>query len=49
MSTSKSAFRTDLVFGAIGICALISVTLFMLIGLIARVVMPWYYAARRTK
>lgn len=49
MSTSKSAFRTDLVFGAIAICALISVTLFMLIGLIARLVMPWYYAARRTK
>jgi len=47
MSESKSAFRTDLVFGAIGICALVSVTLFMLIAVLARVVMPWYYAARR--
>ena len=49
MSTSKSSFRTDLVFGAIAISALISVSLFMLIGLIARLVMPWYYAARRRK
>ena len=48
MSESKSAFRTDLVFGAIGICALVSVTLFMLIAVLARVVMPWYYAARRS-
>ncbi len=45
MSQSKSSFRTDLVFGAIGICALISVVLFMLIAVAARVVMPWYYAA----
>jgi ABC-type nitrate/sulfonate/bicarbonate transport system permease component len=50
MSTSKSSFRTDLVFGAIAISALISVSLFMLIGLLARVVMPWYYAeGRRSK
>lgn len=47
MSEAKSAFRTDLVFGAIGICALVSITLFMLIAVAARVVMPWYYAARR--
>lgn len=49
MSESKSAFRTDLVFGAIGICALVSITLFTLIAIAARVVMPWYYAARRGK
>ncbi|MEZ5078592.1 MAG: ABC transporter permease [Solirubrobacterales bacterium] len=48
MSTSKSAFRTDLVFGAITISALISVTLFLLIGVISRFVMPWYYASRRS-
>jgi ABC-type nitrate/sulfonate/bicarbonate transport system permease component len=48
MSESKSAFRTDLVFGAIGICALISILLFLLISVLARVVMPWYYGARRS-
>ncbi len=47
MSQSKSSFRTDLVFGAIGICALISIALFALIALISRFVMPWHYAARR--
>lgn len=47
MSQSKSSFRTDLVFGAIGICALISVALFALIAIIARFVMPWYFAAQR--
>jgi ABC-type nitrate/sulfonate/bicarbonate transport system permease component len=47
MSQSKNAFRTDLVFGAIGICALISVVLFALVGLAARLAMPWYFAARK--
>jgi ABC-type nitrate/sulfonate/bicarbonate transport system permease component len=47
MSQSKNAFRTDLVFGAIAICALISIALFLLVALAARLVMPWYYAARK--
>jgi ABC-type nitrate/sulfonate/bicarbonate transport system permease component len=47
MSQSKNAFRTDLVFGAIGICALISIVLFVAVGVAARIVMPWYFAARR--
>ncbi|MBS1878843.1 MAG: ABC transporter permease [Actinobacteria bacterium] len=47
MSQAKSSFRTDLVFGAIGICALISIALFALIAIISRFVMPWHYAARR--
>ena len=47
MSQSKSSFRTDLVFGAIGICALISILLFTLIAILARFVMPWYFASRR--
>ena len=47
MSQSKSSFRTDLVFGAIGICALISIALFALIAIIARFAMPWHFAARR--
>jgi ABC-type nitrate/sulfonate/bicarbonate transport system permease component len=47
MSQSKNAFRTDLVFGAIGICALISVGLFVAVAVVARVAMPWWFAARR--
>jgi ABC-type nitrate/sulfonate/bicarbonate transport system permease component len=47
MSQSKSSFRTDLVFGAIGISALISVLLFTIIAILARLVMPWYFASRR--
>jgi ABC-type nitrate/sulfonate/bicarbonate transport system permease component len=49
MSQSKSSFRTDLVFGAIGISALISVLLFTIIAILARLVMPWYYASRRAR
>jgi ABC-type nitrate/sulfonate/bicarbonate transport system permease component len=47
MSQSKSSFRTDLVFGAIGICALISIALFMVIAILARLVIPWYYASKK--
>jgi NitT/TauT family transport system permease protein len=47
MSQSKSSFRTDLVFGAIGICAVISIALFALIAIIAHVAMPWHFASRR--
>jgi ABC-type nitrate/sulfonate/bicarbonate transport system permease component len=46
MSQSKNAFRTDLVFGAITISALVSVLFFLLVAIAARLVMPWYYAAR---
>lgn len=46
MSQSKNAFRTDLVFGAITISALVSVLFFLLVAVVARLVMPWYYAAR---
>jgi len=46
MSQSKSAFRTDLVFGAIAVSALVSVAFFLLVALASRIVMPWYHAAR---
>jgi ABC-type nitrate/sulfonate/bicarbonate transport system permease component len=46
MMMSKSAFQTDLVFAAILITALMSATLFVLVGGIARMVIPWYYAQR---
>ncbi len=46
MAQSKNAFRTDLVFGAIAISALVSVLLFLVVALISRIAMPWYHAAR---
>ena len=47
MLLSKNAFRTDLVFVAILITAVLSVALFLLVHVIARLTIPWYYAARR--
>jgi ABC-type nitrate/sulfonate/bicarbonate transport system permease component len=47
MLTSKNAFRTDLVFGAILITAVLSVLLFVLVHVAARLTIPWYYASRR--
>ncbi|WP_148573557.1 ABC transporter permease [Nocardioides caldifontis] len=49
MMMSKSAFQTDLVFAAILITALMSTLLFLLVGLVARLVMPWYYAQRSAR
>lgn len=47
MSQAKNSFRTDLLFGAIVISAVISVLLFGVVALAGRVVMPWFYAARK--
>ena len=47
MQLSKNAFRTDLVFGAILITAILSIVLFLLVYVAARVTIPWYYASRR--
>jgi len=47
MQLSKNAFRTDLVFAAILITAVLSVGLFLLVHLVARLTMPWYYAASK--
>lgn len=47
MQSSMNAFRTDLVFGAIIISAALSLTLFAFTTLVARLVIPWYYASRR--
>ena len=47
MQTAKNAYRTDLVFVAIGITALLSLGLFALVGLAERLVIPWERARRR--
>jgi ABC-type nitrate/sulfonate/bicarbonate transport system permease component len=48
MQASMNAFRTDLVFGAILISAVLSTALFALVTLVAHLTIPWYYASRRT-
>jgi NitT/TauT family transport system permease protein len=41
MKLSQTSFRTDLVFGAILLTALVSIALFLLVGVLERVVVPW--------
>jgi ABC-type nitrate/sulfonate/bicarbonate transport system permease component len=41
MTTSKNAFRTDLVFGAVVVTALLTLGLFGLVTVLERVAMPW--------
>jgi ABC-type nitrate/sulfonate/bicarbonate transport system permease component len=47
MQVSQNAFRTDLVFAAILLTAVLSVGLFAVVGLAERLVIPWHRAARR--
>jgi ABC-type nitrate/sulfonate/bicarbonate transport system permease component len=42
MQVSQNAFRTDLVFGAILIVSVLSVTCFLLVGVAERLVIPWH-------
>ncbi len=49
MQLSKNAFRTDLVFVVILITALLSIGLFVAVGLIERLVIPWYRESRRVR
>lgn len=46
---SKNALRTDQVFVAMLITTLLSIGLFVLVWLIERAVLPWYYSAQRTE
>jgi len=46
MQLSQNAFRTDLVFAAILLAAVLSVTLFGLVVVLERLVIPWYPASR---
>jgi ABC-type nitrate/sulfonate/bicarbonate transport system permease component len=41
MQASKNAFRTELVFGAIIVTTLLTLILFVIVGLLERVAMPW--------
>ena len=44
---SKNLFRTDLVFAAILITATVTLALWLLVGVVERLVIPWHRAARR--
>jgi ABC-type nitrate/sulfonate/bicarbonate transport system permease component len=46
MQLSQNAFRTDLVFAAILLAAVLSVALFGLVVVLERLVIPWYPASR---
>ena len=46
MRLSQNSFRTDLVFGAILLTAIVSVALYVAVGMAERVVVPWSPAAR---
>jgi ABC-type nitrate/sulfonate/bicarbonate transport system permease component len=41
MTTSKNAFRTDLVFGAVFVTAALTLLLFGIVVLLERIAMPW--------
>jgi ABC-type nitrate/sulfonate/bicarbonate transport system permease component len=47
MLRSTNSFRTDWVFVAIAITALLSIILFALVAAIERLALPWYYTAAR--
>jgi ABC-type nitrate/sulfonate/bicarbonate transport system permease component len=47
MKLSQTSFRTDLVFGAILLTAVVSTVLYLGVGLLERAVVPWSPAARR--
>ena len=46
MRVSQNSFRTDLVFGAILLTAIVSVALYLGVGVLERAVVPWSPAAR---
>jgi ABC-type nitrate/sulfonate/bicarbonate transport system permease component len=46
---SKNLFRTDLVFGAILVTAVLTLCLWLLVGVVERLTIPWYREARRAR
>lgn len=49
MQLSKNSYRTDLVFVAVGITALLSIGLFVAVGAVERLVIPWHRARRASR
>ena len=49
MKLSQNSFRTDLVFAAILLTAVVSVALYLAVGVVERAVVPWSPDARRRR
>jgi len=49
MLRSKNALATDQVFVGILITSAVSIGLFVLVTLIERAALPWYYSTQRTE
>jgi len=49
MQIQKNSFRTDLVLAAVFVTALVSVSLFLLVSVVQRIVIPWYAEAHSHK
>jgi ABC-type nitrate/sulfonate/bicarbonate transport system permease component len=49
ITRAQTGFRTDRVFVAVVVIALISISLFALVHLVARLVTPWMYASKEEK
>ena len=47
MLRASNSFRTDWVFASIGITALLSIVLFVVVHVLERVSLPWYYTQTR--
>ena len=48
MQTAKSSYRTDLVFAAIAVTAVVSIGLFLLVGAVERALLPWHVRSKRS-
>ena len=49
MIRSKPQFLTERVFAAIAILSLMGIALFLLVGLVERMVIPWWHSERRSR
>jgi ABC-type nitrate/sulfonate/bicarbonate transport system permease component len=49
MQISQNAFRTDLVLGAVLITAVLSIALYVGVGVTERLLLPWHVARRRAR
>jgi ABC-type nitrate/sulfonate/bicarbonate transport system permease component len=47
MTRSANAFLTERVFAAIAITSLLSIALFLIVAVLERALLPWYYTAAR--
>ena len=47
MLRSSNSFLTEQVFAAIAVTSLLSIALFLAVGAVERLALPWYYTAAR--